>query len=173
MITKLSVVINDIQDRENEGYSYEAAEGSFDLLVRRHVGAWQPAFSLDYYRVHGLGTAGPVTDLIEATVKINVAGETCLRVAEGHGPIDALNKALCEALEPAFPVLKDLQLVDYKVRVVNSGDGTAAKVRVLIDNRFQSGRFGTIGVSENIIEASWLALVEAVEYALLNHDDVN
>ncbi|MDA3963194.1 MAG: citramalate synthase [Planctomycetota bacterium] len=159
-------VIEELQDRENEGYSYEAADGSFDLLVRRHVGEYQPAFEQLYYRVHGLGTAGPVTDLVEATVKLLVAGKPALHVAEGHGPIDALNQALRFALIPAFPELEKLQLVDYKVRVVNSADGTAAKVRVLIENRFEHQRFGTVGVSENVIEASWLALVEAIEYAL-------
>ena len=164
-------VLNEIQDRENEGYSYEAADGSFDLLVRRHVGAYKPAFELLYYRVHGLGTAGPVTDLVEATVKLLVNGDTRLHVAEGHGPIDALSQALRHATVDALPQLADLHLVDYKVRVVNSADETAAKVRVLIESRFHHRRFGTVGVSENIIEASWLALVEAIEYALLSHAD--
>ena len=166
----VAAVLEEVQERENEGYSYEAADGSFDLLVRRHVGAWQPAFELDYFRVHGLGTAGPVTDLIEATVKLSVGGEKRLCVAEGQGPVDALSQALRYALLPHFPVLEALKLVDFKVRVVNSSDGTAAKVRVLIEHRFHARRFGTLGVSENIIEASWRALVEAVEYAVLSEE---
>ena len=167
----VAAVLDDVQDMENEGYSFEAAEASFDLLVRRHVGAYRPAFEQQYYRVHGIGTAGPVTDLVEATVKVAVGGATQLCVAEGHGPIDALSHALRDALATAYPALEDLQLVDYKVRVVNSADGTAAKVRVLIESRHHHRRFGTIGVSENIIEASWKALVEAVEYTLLSAED--
>lgn len=167
----VQAVLGEVQDREHEGYSYEAAEASFDLLVRRHVGAWRPAFEQVYFRVHGLGTAGPETDLVEATVKVKVGGSTRLCVAEGHGPVDALAQALRDALVPTFPLLADMQLVDYKVRVVNSADGTAAKVRVLIEHQFQHRRFGTTGVSENIIEASWRALVEAVEYAVLSGED--
>lgn len=167
----ISSVLNDIQDRENEGYSYEAADASFDLLVRRHVADWQPSFDLTYFRVHGIGTSGPSTDLVEATVKLRVDGEPRLCVAEGHGPVDALSQALHFSLRPAFPVLERLQLVDYKVRVVNSSDGTAAKVRVLIEHRIDQRRFGTVGVSENIIEASWRALVEAVEYTLVLEAD--
>ena len=110
--------------------------------------------------------------MVEATVKLLINGKSCLHVAEGHGPIDALAQALHYALAPAFPSLKRLQLIDYKVRVVNSSDGTAAKVRVLIEHRFNHKRFGTIGVSENIIEASWIALVEAMEYAVLAAADV-
>ncbi|MFW5828829.1 MAG: alpha-isopropylmalate synthase regulatory domain-containing protein, partial [Planctomycetota bacterium] len=104
--------------------------------------------------------------LVEATCKISVGGQVRLCVAEGHGPVDALSQALLEALMPAHPVLERLQLIDFKVRVVNSADGTAAKVRVLIENRLDGQRFSTIGVSENIIEASWMALVEAVQYAV-------
>jgi 2-isopropylmalate synthase len=166
----IAKVLNEVQDRENEGYSYEAAEASFDLLVRRHVGAWQPAFVLHHYRIHGLGTPGDAKDLVEATVKLDVHGQVRLCVAEGHGPVDALSHALREALLPSFPQLQDLVLVDYKVRVVNSADGTAAKVRVFIEHHIHGRSFGTVGVSENIIEASWKALVEAVEYGLVNGD---
>ncbi len=163
----IAKVLNDVQDRENQGFSYEAADASFDLLVRRHVGAWQPAFVLHHYRIHGLGTPGDSKDLVEATVKLTVAGGLRLCVAEGHGPVDALNQALIASLLPSMPKLKELHLTDYKVRVVNSADGTAAKVRVLIEHDFNGRSFGTVGVSENIIEASWSALVEAVEYALI------
>lgn len=163
----VSEVLSEVQERENEGYSYEAADGSFELLVRRKLGTWRPAFELAYYRVHGIGTAGGAKDLIEATVKLVVNGETHLCVSEGNGPVDALSRALRLALTPAFPALADLQLTDYRVRVVNSADGTAAKVRVLIEHRFGHERLGTVGVSENIIEASWRALVEAIEYVVL------
>ena len=165
-------VINDIQDRENEGYSYEAADGSFDLLVRRHVGAWRSIFDLHYYRVHGISVSNTDSELVEGTVKLTVDGHERLCVAEGHGPVDALAHALHHALDPVYPELKGLQLVDFKVRVVSSSDGTAAKVRVLIENRFAGQRFGTIGVHENIIAASWNALVDAMQYAVLRQADV-
>jgi 2-isopropylmalate synthase len=167
----VSAVLSEVVERENEGYSFESADGSFDLLVRRHLGTWRPAFELLYYRVHGIGTASGTADLVEATVKLTVRGEQRLCVAEGNGPVDALNHALMEALTPAFPVLGTLQLTDYRVRVVNSTDGTAAKVLVLIEHRFAHQRFGTVGVSENIIEASWRALVEAVEYVVLESEE--
>jgi len=162
-----SLVLTEVQERENEGYSYEAADGSFDLLVRRKLGTWRPAFELHYYRVHGIGTGSGVSDPVEATVKLTVSGEQRLCVAEGNGPVDALNHALLEALTPAFPILETMHLTDYRVRVVNSADGTAAKVLVLIEHRIDHTSFGTVGVSANIIEASWRALVEAVEYVVL------
>ncbi len=163
-------VLDEVMAQENAGCSYEAAEASFELLVRRQVGAWTPSFRLLHYRIHGLGTPGDAKDLVEAAVKIDVGGETRLCAAEGHGPVDALAHALGECLRPSQPWLAHLRLVDYKVRVVNSADGTAAKVRVLIEHRFHPPGgsetvIGTVGVNENIIEASWVALVEAIEYA--------
>ncbi len=104
-------------------------------------------------------------------MKLTVRGEPRLCVAEGNGPVDALNHALMEALTPAFPVLGTLKLTDYRVRVVNSAHGTAAKVLVLIEHRLSHLTFGTVGVSENIIEASWRALVEAVEYVVLTTEE--
>jgi 2-isopropylmalate synthase len=163
----VSKVLEQIVSHENEGYSYEAADGSFDLLVRRHVGAYKPAFKLDYYRVHGIGTGGGGADVVEATVKLQVNGEQRLCAAEGNGPVDALSHALMQALKPAFPVLEQLALTDYKVRVVNSNDGTSARVRVLLQFHYDHHDFGTIGVHENVVEASWRALVEAIEYVLL------
>ena len=166
----IAKILNEVQDRENQGFSYEAADASFDLLVRRHVGAFDPVFVLHHYRIHGLGTPGDAKDLVEATVKLSVKGQLRLCVAEGHGPVDALNQALIAALLPSYPTLTVLHLVDYKVRVVNSADGTAAKVRVLIEHEYQGRILGTVGVSENIIEASWNALVEAIEFALSDRE---
>jgi 2-isopropylmalate synthase len=159
----VGAVLSEIQDREAQGYSYEAADASFDLLVRRHLGEWKPAFALHHYRVHGIGTEGATASLVEATVKLSVDGELRLCAAEGNGPVDALSHALYLALAPVFPELGRQKLVDYKVRVVNSADGTAAKVRVLIEHRYEDLRFATVGVSENIIEASWQALVDAID----------
>jgi 2-isopropylmalate synthase len=158
-------VLDEVVEKENRGWSFEAAEGSFELLVRRHLGTWKPAFRLHHYRVHGLGTEAS-NHLVEGTVKVEVGGEARLRVAEGHGPVDALNHALREALIPTYPRLRELHLTDYKVRVVDSKEGTAAQVRVLIEHACEGRTFGTVGVSENIIEASWNALVEGVECAL-------
>lgn len=162
----ITAILENIQKFENDGYSYEAADASLDLLVRRHVSGAQPIFTLDHYRVHGIGTPDAKKDLVEATVKLTVENQVRLCVAEGNGPVDALSHALRAALTPSFPRLAELVLVDYKVRVVNSSDGTAAKVRVLIEHRYGDKNFGTIGVNESIIEASWQALVEAIEYTL-------
>jgi len=161
----VAAILEDVVRYEHIGYSYEAADGSFDLLVRKRVGAYEPKFTLHHYRIHGLGTEGD-DHLVEATVKVTVGATTHLVVSEGHGPVDALSHALISALLPAYPALKDLNLVDYKVRVVNSSDGTAARVRVLIEHRFGAESFGTVGVSENIIKASWIALEDAVQFVL-------
>jgi 2-isopropylmalate synthase len=103
---------------------------------------------------------------VEATVKLDVRGQPRLCAAEGNGPVDALSHALRQALEGAFPVLQRMTLTDYKVRVVNSADGTGARVRVLIEHEIDRRRFSTIGVHANIIEASWQALVDAIDYAV-------
>jgi 2-isopropylmalate synthase len=167
-----AAVLNDVQDLENQGYSFEAADGSFDLLVRRHLGLTKPAFRLDYYRVHGIGTAAVKGDLradaapVEATVKLVVGDQARLCVAEGNGPVDALSHALRQALEGVFPALSRMMLTDYKVRVVNSADGTGARVRVLIEHELDRRRFSTVGVHANIIEASWRALVDAIDHGV-------
>jgi 2-isopropylmalate synthase len=171
-----AAVLNEVQELEHQGYSFEAADGSFDLLVRQALGRAQPAFDLKYYRVHGIGTAGrsrgsSEIDLarsqpVEATVKLEVGGQLRLCVAEGNGPVDALSHALGQALAGAFPVLSRMTLTDYKVRVVNSADGTGARVRVLIEHEIDRHRFSTVGVHANIIEASWKALVDAIDYAV-------
>ena len=164
----VSKIVEEIQDRENAGYSYETADASLDLLVRRHIGNQRPIFKLHYFRVHGLGTPDESHDAVEATLKVDVANETRLCAAEGNGPVDALNQVLRAALVPQFPILSRAQLTDYKVRVVNSADGTAARVRVLIEHDVAGERYITMGVHENVIEASWAALVEAMEYTIAN-----
>jgi 2-isopropylmalate synthase len=169
-----AAVLGQVQDLEHQGYSFEAADGSFDLLVRRQLGRSHPAFQLSYYRVHGIGTAaskngngGPASlHQVEATVKLDVRGESRLCVAEGNGPVDALSQALRRALDGVFPVLARMTLTDYKVRVVNSADGAGARVRVLIEHEIDRRRFSTVGVHANIIEASWQALVDAIDYGV-------
>lgn len=161
----MTKILNRVQDLENDGYQFEAAEASFDLLVRKEAGLYAPAFELLKYRIN-VETEEERAPETEATVKLIVADRVEHVVAEGDGPVNALDKALRTALGSAYPNLAEMQLVDYKVRVINSTEGTAAKVRVVIESRDELDVWSTVGVSENIIEASWLALVDSVEYKL-------
>ena len=158
-------VLDRVQDLENEGYQFEAAEASFVLLVVRLAGRYVPRFQRLHYHVDVTGEAGrpPVT---EGTVKIRVGDVIAHTVSEGDGPVNALDGALRKALEPHFPRLREMELVDYKVRVINERAGTAARVRVVIESKDHTEVWGTVGVSENIIEASWLALVDAFDHKL-------
>jgi 2-isopropylmalate synthase len=161
----MAKILTMVQDLEHTGYEFEAAEASFDLLVKRATGLYRPWFERLGYRVnieadeHG----EPVT---EATVKVRVGERTEHTVFEGDGPVNALDGALRKALLSIYPRLEELQLVDYKVRVVNAKAGTAARVRVVIESRAGEAVWGTVGVSENVVEASWLALVDSFEYKL-------
>ena len=161
----MTKILNQVQDLENAGYEFEAAEASFDLLVKKAAGLYKPWFERLAYRVNiEAGPAGnPIT---EATVKLRVNGEVVHTVSEGDGPVNALDGALRKALGPTYPRLQQMRLDDYKVRVVNGREGTAARVRVVIESRDGSDVWGTVGVSENVIEASWLALVDSIEYKL-------
>lgn len=163
-------ILNRVQDLEHEGYHFESAEGSFELLVREALGRRPALFEPISWRAIVEARAGgpPVT---EATVQVRVAGEAFHTCAEGDGPVNALDSALRKALEPRFPCLKEVKLVDFKVRVINTGTGTAAKVRVTIESQDPHHLWGTIGVSENIIEASWRALLESFEYKILKEKD--
>jgi 2-isopropylmalate synthase len=158
-------VLSTVQDLEHAGYEFEAAEASFDLLVKRAAGLYRPWFERLAYRVNieADGHGQPVT---EATVKLRVGDRTEHTVFEGDGPVNALDGALRKALLSIYPRLSDLQLVDYKVRVVNAKAGSAARVRVVIESRAGDDVWGTVGVSENVVEASWLALVDSFEYKL-------
>ncbi len=164
-------ILEEVQEKEHAGYSYENADGSFDLLVRRHIGKYQPRFESLYYRIYSPSNEEhkDTDGLIEASVKIKSGEEIRLSAAEGIGPVDALNKALQKALVEQYPVLLDLHLTDYSVRVVNSTEETAAKVRVYLEHSFEGEIFGTVGVNVDIIKASWNALVEAYQYALIQH----
>jgi 2-isopropylmalate synthase len=163
-------ILNQVQDLEHAGYEFEAAEASFDILVKKAAGLYQPKFERLSYRVNVEVNAegGPVT---EATVKARVGDEVTHTVSEGDGPVNALDGALRKALLPFYPRLAEMQLVDYKVRVVNAKAGTAARVRVVIESRDGTAVWGTVGVSENIIEASWLALVDSIEYKLSKDEE--
>jgi 2-isopropylmalate synthase len=159
-------ILTRVQDLENEGYEFEAAEASFELLVQKEAGLYTPLFEKLVYRVNiEAGPDGhPIT---EATVKLKVGTEIMHTVSEGDGPVNALDGALRKALLPIYPRTGEIQLADYKVRVVNARAGTAAKVRVVIESRDQNSVWTTVGVSENIVEASWLALVDSIDYKWL------
>ena len=164
-------VLQAVTEMENEGYQFEAARASFEVLIRKTLGgAWhRRLWDLDHYRcvIFKPADGSPNT---EAIVRLRVGEADEHTVSAGDGPVDSLHNALCEALRTHYPRVDDLHLVDYKVRVVNTAAETAAKVRVVIDWHDASGEayFGSVGVSENIIEASWLALVDAIEYKILN-----
>lgn len=162
-------ILQRVQDLEHEGYEFEAAEASFDLLVKKLLGLYKPLFERVSYRVNIEAKQGqPAT---EATIKVRIGDQVMHSVSDGDGPVNALDGALRKALLGSFPRLAEMQLVDYKVRVVNSREGTAARVRVVIESRDGQHVWGTVGVSENIIEASWLALQDSFEYKLFKDEE--
>ena len=163
----LDAVLAEVCRLENEGWQFEAAGASFDLLVDRCAGTFEPAFEKLAYNVAVESRTGGAGDVrTEATVKLLVAGEQRHEVAEGDGPVNALDAALRKALAGVYPVLDRMHLLDYKVRVINAQEGTAAKVRVSIESTDGEAVWGTVGVSENVIEASWLALADSFQHFL-------
>lgn len=165
-------MLEQVQNLENEGFQFEAAEGSFELLLRKHIGRYKQFFTLEQYRVE-VGKRSTDTPYAEATLKLLIDDTAEHHVAEGDGPVAALDAALRKSLRPHYPAIDQVHLIDYKVRVINSKDEASAKVRVVIECRRQAGPeskeiYGTIGVSGNIIDASWQALVDAYEYHLIH-----
>jgi 2-isopropylmalate synthase len=158
-------ILTQVQELENAGYEFEAAEASFDLLVKKAMGQYRPWFEKLHYRVN-IEVDRDGAPITEATVKVKVGDTVYHTAADGDGPVNALDGAISKALLPVFPTLHDMHLMDYKVRVVNAREGTAARVRVVIECRDKTDVWGTVGVSENIIEASWHALSDAIEYKL-------
>jgi 2-isopropylmalate synthase len=159
-------VIETVKKMESEGYQFEGAEASFELLLKKALGQHRDFFDLVGFRVIVENrNDGPI--ISEATIKVKVNGVLENTVGEGEGPINALDQALRKALTKFYPSLKDVRLTDFKVRVLDAKEGTAAKVRVLIESQDAKDSWGTVGVSENIIEASWEALVDAIDYKLL------
>jgi 2-isopropylmalate synthase len=161
-----SAVLQRVKQLENDGYSFEAAGGSLELLIRRELGQHRKTFDLTEYHTSFRKYRDGHPPVCEATVKLSVDGTPELTVAEGHGVVNALDLALRKALLPFYPEIAGVSLVDYKVRIVDGHDATAAKTRVLIVSSDGSTSWGTIGVSENIIEASWLALVDGIDLFL-------
>ena len=163
--------LKELQRLENMGYQFESAEASFALLVRRMLGKEKTFFELDGFRVIVEKRGASETPITEATIKIRVGDRCELTAAEGDGPVNALDGALRKALERFYPSLREMHLVDYKVRVINPTAGTAARVRVVIESTDQADIWGTVGVSENLIEASWQALLDSVVYKLSKDDE--
>ena len=163
-------ILQRIKQLEHEGYQFEGAEASLSLIMRRLTERHHPFFELRGFRV--IVERSPEKGLLsEATVKLNVGDELEHTAAEGGGPVEALDLALRKALEKFYPVLKDVRLTDFKVRILNPGAGTAAKTRVLIESADKEETWSTVGVSENIIEASYMALVDSIEYRLLREEE--
>jgi 2-isopropylmalate synthase len=163
---RIQAVLAELKKKENEGYQYEAAQGSFEILAARIIEGYTSPFSFEGFRV--------ITDrrddgsmVSEATIKLSVDDEEEHTAAEGDGPVDALNSALRKALNRFYPSLSDVRLEDYKVRVLDSDEGTASRVRVLIESSDGVDSWGTVGVSENVIDASYIALVDSLSYKLI------
>jgi 2-isopropylmalate synthase len=159
-------LVDDLKRLEHDGYQFEAADGSFDLLIRKETGDYQALFTLESFRVIVEKRADGRVET-EATIKIWVEGERYVRTAEGNGPVHALDRALRDAIGTLYPHVRDIELVNFKVRILNEKSGTAAVTRVLLDSSDGIDTWGTIGVSENIIEASWEALVDSIEAGML------
>jgi 2-isopropylmalate synthase len=153
-----------LKEREHRGYHYEAAQASFELLLRREAGVYEPLFELESFRVTTEKRQGGRVET-EATIKVMVDGVRYVEVAEGNGPVNALDKALRAAIGSRHPHLAEIELTNYKVRILDEAHGTGAVTRVLLDSTDGQREWGTIGVSENIIEASWEALVDSLAYA--------
>jgi 2-isopropylmalate synthase len=153
---------------ENEGYQFESADASLELLLRRQLGLWEPRFELKSYRVTNehRGTGEPRAD---ATVHVVVGDQEEHTASEGDGPVHALDRALRKALQPFYPEIVGIHLVDYRVRVLDGSQGTGTQVRVLIESADAQGSWTTVGVSPNILEASWEALADSIEYGLARH----
>jgi len=159
-------ILQQIKDLENQGYEFEGADGSFELLVKRTTGEYRKLFEVESFRV----TVERREDerlISEATVKVRVKGKLIHTVAEGNGPVNALDNALRKALDQDYPEIHQMHLSDYKVRILDAKAGTRARTRVLIESSDKKDIWRTVGVSPNIIEASWKALLDSIEYKLL------
>ncbi len=164
-LTLPAKILKQIKTLEDQGFQFEAAEGSFELIIRKATGEYLPFFNLKGFRVITEKNEKNALSC-EATIRVEVGGTVEHTAANGDGPVEALDNALRKALEKFYPEIAEIQLTDYKVRVLDEKSGTGAPVRVLIDQKRRASHWGTVGVSENIIEASWQALVDGIEYML-------
>lgn len=163
-------IVDKLKELEHEGYQFETAESSFELVVRKLLGKYRPFFDLKEFKVVVNEPSVNGTNSL-AMLKIAVGGEDEITAAEGDGPVNALDKAMRKALERFYPAIREMRLTDYKVRVLDSDKATAAKVRVLIESADKSDSWTTIGVSTDVIDASWRALVDAIEYKLVREQE--
>ena len=162
---QIAAILGRVKDLENDGYHFEVADGSFELMLEREIGTYEPLFVLESFRViTEKRTDGRVET--EATIKLQHKGERIVATAEGNGPVNALDRALRMALTARVPELDAIELVNFKVRILDEAKGTSAVTRVLIDSADHDDTWGTIGVSENMIEASWQALVDSLEHGV-------
>lgn len=164
--TQARAILDEVKRRENSGYSYESADGSFKILLQKVLNKHTPFFELEGFRVIVEKRGRDEPCISEATVKVKVNGETELTAGEGEGPVDALNAALRQALTRFYPEIAEIALTDYRVRILDPKEATRAMTRVLIESGDGKRQWGTVGVSENIIEASWQALLDSIEYKL-------
>jgi 2-isopropylmalate synthase len=163
---RLNVLLERLKDLENKGFQYEGAEASFELLVRKHMGDIIRFFDILSFRVLDEKRSALEPPFAEATVILRVGGEIEHTAALGNGPVNALDQALRKALEKFYPSLKAMDLIDFKVRILTGTEGTRALTRVLIESKDDTDTWGTVGVAHNIIEASYQALVDSIEYKL-------
>jgi len=159
-------IMTKLKAMEHEGYQFEGAQSTFELVIRKQLGKYRPFFELEKFKIIG-EQPNENEYSASALIKIKVEGKTEITAAEGEGPVNALDKALRKALEVFYPELSSVHLIDYKVRVMDSNDATASKVRVLIESSDGIDNWSTVGVSKDIIEASWIALVDSIEYKLI------
>jgi 2-isopropylmalate synthase len=167
----LASIISDLKEKENQGYQYEAAEASFELLMRNALGVQRKFFRTDGFRVMNNKYRMDRPPLTEATIRLYVGGHEVHTASMGDGPVNALDRALRKALTRFYPVLEEMELTDYKVRVLSGEYGTEAKVRVLVESTDGKCQWRTVGVSINIIEASWQALIDSVNYKLMKEEN--
>jgi 2-isopropylmalate synthase len=164
-------ILDDLKRLENEGFQFEGAEGSFEILIKKTLGQHKRFFELMGFRVIVEKVEEGAPPLSEATIMVRVGDQVEHTAAIGNGPVNALDHALRKALEKFYPELKEMKLLDYKVRILSTKDGTGAQTRVLIESGDGKSNWGTVGVSENIIQASWQALVDSIDYKLMKEKE--
>ncbi len=164
---KVIDIVKQLKELENQGFQFEGAEASLELLIKKSFGMHRKFFDLIGFRVIDSKRQEGATPISEATIMLKIRDKLEHTASNGNGPVNALDNALRKALEKFYPQLKEVSLIDYKVRVLTAGEGTSSQVRVLIESGDGKHKWGTVGVSENIIEASWQALVDSIEYKLL------
>jgi 2-isopropylmalate synthase len=164
-------ILDNIKEMESRGYQFEGADASFELLMKKALGSHRKYFQILGFRVLDEKRSEDQKTTAEATIKVKVGGKIEHTAAEGSGPVNALDNAIRKALEKFYPKLKEVKLLDYKVRVLPAGQGTASSTRVLIESGDKHSRWGTVGVSDNIIDASYQALIDSIDYKLHNSEE--